>query len=341
VSDNPRIDELRRRVQKDPASIAFAQLAEEFRRSGDFEEAARVCRAGLERHPSYLSARVTLGRALIELKQYDEAQTELDYVLRSAPENLAAIRGLAEIHQRRGELPEALRQYQTALGIAKHDPELEESVHDLSRQLGTEPAPADTQPEPSTTSVVEVPEAIIVTPEADAIPAVSSPDPLPSLTPELEAAADEFTRALQALDALSLDLPGETQQTHEAPEQPPAPTPEPALERFEGVEETFEEKSPATLSVEPEIAESESAEPQIAEFQVAESLVTAPDSDDLATEASTPEPLPEEPQSPLVERFPGVALRPEPASGDDAVVDELESWLDAIVLDRETRTSKP
>jgi tetratricopeptide (TPR) repeat protein len=103
LTNNPRIDELRRRIEKDPASIAFAQLAEEYRREGQYEEAVHVCRTGLTGHPTYLSARVTLGRALIELEQYDDAQTELEYVLRTAPENLAAIRGLAEIHQRRGE----------------------------------------------------------------------------------------------------------------------------------------------------------------------------------------------------------------------------------------------
>ena len=35
MSENPRIDELRRRVDKDPSSIAFAQLAEEHRRMGE------------------------------------------------------------------------------------------------------------------------------------------------------------------------------------------------------------------------------------------------------------------------------------------------------------------
>lgn len=105
MTNNPRIDELRRRLQKDPASIAFAQLAEEYRREGQYDEAVDVSRSGLARHPTYLSAHVTLGRALIELEQYEEAQTELEYVLRAAPENLAAIRGLAEIHQRRGEAP--------------------------------------------------------------------------------------------------------------------------------------------------------------------------------------------------------------------------------------------
>ena len=96
-----RIDELRRRVHSDPASIAFAQLAEEYRRSGQTEEAVRVCRDGLTRHPGYLSARVTLGRALLDLGQLEAARDELEFVVAEAPENLAAVRGLAEIFHRR------------------------------------------------------------------------------------------------------------------------------------------------------------------------------------------------------------------------------------------------
>src|SRR5437762_14378462 len=101
MTDNHRIDDLRRRVHKDPASIAFAQLAEECRRAGQHEESVEVCRAGLAIHPGYLSARVTLGRALIELDHLDEAQAALDLVLKSAPENLAAIQiGRASCRER-------------------------------------------------------------------------------------------------------------------------------------------------------------------------------------------------------------------------------------------------
>jgi len=106
MPDSARIAELRRRVQVDPASIAFAALAEEYRRAGRFEDAVATCETGLLRHPAYLSARVTLGRALIELGRNEEAEHELEQVLRIAPENLAAIRGLAEIHKRRGNIPE-------------------------------------------------------------------------------------------------------------------------------------------------------------------------------------------------------------------------------------------
>jgi tetratricopeptide (TPR) repeat protein len=121
MADNPRIEELRRRVQADPASIAFAALAEEYRRAGRFEDAIDACRTGLQRHPSYLSARVTLGRSLLELQKYDEAQKELALVLKAAPENLAAIRALAEIHERRGDAPEALEQYKAAVSVARQD----------------------------------------------------------------------------------------------------------------------------------------------------------------------------------------------------------------------------
>jgi len=137
--DSPRIEDLRRRVQKDPASIAFAQLAEECRRAGDYQESIDVCRAGLALHPGYLSARVTLGRALIEVDQLDEAQAELELVLAGATENLAAIRGLAEIFHRRGALADALKQYRAALALARNDPDLERTVTELSRAIEPKP----------------------------------------------------------------------------------------------------------------------------------------------------------------------------------------------------------
>jgi tetratricopeptide (TPR) repeat protein len=143
VADTPRIEELRRRVQKDPASIAFAQLAEELRRAGSNQEAIATCRAGLAIHPGYLSARVTLGRALIEVNDLDAALAELEFVLKSAPENLAAIRGVAEIHHRRGALAEALVFYRAALALARHDPDLEQTVDEISRVLSPEQPAVD------------------------------------------------------------------------------------------------------------------------------------------------------------------------------------------------------
>jgi tetratricopeptide (TPR) repeat protein len=142
--DSPRIEELKRRIHKDPASIAFAQLGEEFRRAGRFREAVDTCRAGLTRHPGYLSARVTLGRALTELGDLDRAVQELKDVLRVAPENLAALRGIADAVQRRGDLALALTYYERALALAPADADLQQLVQALRAELAgstTSPSP--------------------------------------------------------------------------------------------------------------------------------------------------------------------------------------------------------
>ena len=112
-----RIHELRRRVRQDPASLAFAQLAEELRRAGANDEAVAVCRAGLAHHPTLLTARITLGRALVELNRLDEAFDTLTTVLHDSPGNPPAMRALAEVYQRRGHVDEALTYYRRAMQL--------------------------------------------------------------------------------------------------------------------------------------------------------------------------------------------------------------------------------
>jgi tetratricopeptide (TPR) repeat protein len=213
MPDNPRIEDLRRRVEKDPASIAFAQLGEEYRRAGQCKDAVAVCRAGLTLHPGYLSARVTLGRALVELGQLDEAQQELETVLKSAPENLAALRGLAEIHHRNGSIEDALRHYRAALSLARNDPELEETVKDLERKV----APARPKEENEGLSLEQMQRELTVRfkavpPPAAAAPAPPRPtaappppprpEPAPAPAAAVEAPNPERDRALRTVAAL-------------------------------------------------------------------------------------------------------------------------------------------
>ena len=154
-----------------------------------FQESVDVCRSGLIVHPGYLSARVTLGRALSGLHQYEPAQQELEQVLRSAPENLAALRGLADVLQRQGELTQSLVQYRTALTLVRHDPDLEQTIAELERQLSasSNDAAKGTTADPIPVSVDEAPIA------------VASIDPVEAV----DAAAErERVRALAAVAAL-------------------------------------------------------------------------------------------------------------------------------------------
>lgn len=79
---------------------AFGVIAERFRRAGQPDKAVALCREGLEKFPDHLSARVTLGWSLLDMGEHQEAFDQLKSVLKRAPDNLAAIRGLAELHER-------------------------------------------------------------------------------------------------------------------------------------------------------------------------------------------------------------------------------------------------
>jgi tetratricopeptide (TPR) repeat protein len=219
MADSVRIEELRRRVQLDPASIAFAALAEEYRRAGRFEEAVATCEAGLQRHPAYLSARVTLGRALLEMGRLEDARDELEHVLRIAPENLAAIRGLAEIHHRRGgrqdvedesvpvaaEEPQASNepvQNTVAAPVAPPDPE--------PIRLAPQ-APASSEPMPDSTPIpVRVMPVPAIEPEPIRPSETRMANPDAALLPALEAFLDAVEQAGKTLPDGDKPLPAAT-----------------------------------------------------------------------------------------------------------------------------------
>jgi tetratricopeptide (TPR) repeat protein len=208
MSEPSRLADLRRRVQSNPASIAFAQLAEEHRRAGQWTEAIQVCQAGLAIHPGYLSARVTLGRALLAVGRLDDAQLELHSVLVTAPDHLAAVRSLAEIFERRGETAAALGYYQQALRLAGHDRDLEQTVSNLTRGLAAPTPLTSDESQPLAASAFETRPDI---PAASGVGSIALPEasrlPLPSREPpqltEVIAMDDlERQHALQTIAAL-------------------------------------------------------------------------------------------------------------------------------------------
>jgi tetratricopeptide (TPR) repeat protein len=129
-----RLEELRRRVKADPASVAFAALAEELRRAGLFEEAIATARKGLQRHPGFVSGHVTLGRSLLAAGHPDDARSQLEFVLGVAPENLVALRTLGEVHEALGNTAGALDCYRKARDLAPQDPGLASRLERLEAQ---------------------------------------------------------------------------------------------------------------------------------------------------------------------------------------------------------------
>jgi len=90
VTENPRLEELRRRIDGDPDSDLFASLAEELRRDGDLAEAIRVAREGIDRYPGDPDVRMSLGRALLDSGDAASARREFEAVRRDSPDNVLA-----------------------------------------------------------------------------------------------------------------------------------------------------------------------------------------------------------------------------------------------------------
>jgi len=160
VAENTRIEELRKRLDKEPGSRLFAQLAEELRKGGELEEAIRVARSGLESHPSYTSARMTLGRALLDTGDLAHARLEFETVLRAAPDNILAGRFLGECLEGLGDLGAALQQYRSTLRLVPGgDRAVEARIRTVEERLGspTSPAPPPAAPAPPSPAQAERP----------------------------------------------------------------------------------------------------------------------------------------------------------------------------------------
>lgn len=179
MADTARIDDLRRRLAKDPGSLVFATLAEELRRAGNLEEAVSLCRGGLEKHSGYLSAHMTLGRALADGAQHEAAQAAFEKVLGLAPDNLLASRLLSESYEHTGRLAEAKACLERAVRFAGADGGILARIAELDGRIGRAVVP-------------EAPPAIEPV-DAQQIPEpTESPAPTPDLDiPDLAALSDE------------------------------------------------------------------------------------------------------------------------------------------------------
>ena len=86
-----------RHWQGDPGSIVFAPIAEFFLRYGMIDDAFRVCRAGIKRHPALVSGRIVMARIHLARGNWEEAEEELRRVQAVVPQNAAAREMMEEI----------------------------------------------------------------------------------------------------------------------------------------------------------------------------------------------------------------------------------------------------
>ena len=126
------------RLARDPTSLAFAQLADLYRKAGRTREAVAVCRNGLARYPQYTTARLILAKALAAEGQLEPALAEIGAILAASPKDAQCHRLAAEIQRRLGHIDRAVTHLEAAVRL---DPGDRES-RSLLGLLRATPAPA-------------------------------------------------------------------------------------------------------------------------------------------------------------------------------------------------------
>lgn len=109
------------RLARDPASLAFAQLADLYRKAGRTRDAVALCRNGLARYPHYTTARLILAKALVADGQLAPAQVELEAILEASPKDVQCHRLAAEIQRRLGHIDDAVRHLDAAVALDPSD----------------------------------------------------------------------------------------------------------------------------------------------------------------------------------------------------------------------------
>ena len=190
MASSDRIDELKRKFDENPRRY-FAPLANEFRKSGDFEQAILICQEFLPQQPGHMSGHIVYGQALFEAGRLDEARGVFETALTLDPENLIALRHLGDIAGRQGDAATARRWYERVL---EADPRNDE-IHALLGALA-EPAAVPSPPPPSATPVPE---------QGGAEPAHA--DPVSHVAPSEPIAAHVDTPELLDLDVALPESP--------------------------------------------------------------------------------------------------------------------------------------
>ena len=138
--------------ESNPEGRVFTHLAEAYRKAGDYERARSILEKGLEKHPSYASAHVVLGRVFADLNDMPQARASFRHVLDLDPHNLVALRSLGELARAAGNNEEALGYFEELRHQDPGNDEVDRIIDALKRappEAVSEAPPPETTIEPA------------------------------------------------------------------------------------------------------------------------------------------------------------------------------------------------
>ena len=147
------MDEIRAlsaQLAQDPQSLVFLRLGEALRRKGQLEQAQRVAMNGLERHPHLADAHDLYARILTDKHDYERAFDEWDMAVRIAPHHTGALKGLAFLYFKVGDIEQAEAHLAAAKRVEPDDPTLEQAFEMI--RGGGKPSPPSAAAAPAAAS---------------------------------------------------------------------------------------------------------------------------------------------------------------------------------------------
>jgi tetratricopeptide (TPR) repeat protein len=122
------IKTLTTRLAEEPSSLAFLDLGEALRRRGQLDAAYKVVRGGLSRYPALADAHDLLGRILGDQGDLAGAFDAWAEALRFDPMRIGALKGIAFLYFRAGDVPAALEHLRRAAEIDPDDPTIIQAI---------------------------------------------------------------------------------------------------------------------------------------------------------------------------------------------------------------------
>jgi tetratricopeptide (TPR) repeat protein len=145
VTDDIRT--LTSRLAEEPSSLAFLDLGEALRRRGQLDAAYKVARGGLSRYPALADAHDLLGRILGDQGDLAGAFDAWAEALRFDPMRIGALKGIAFLYFRAGDVPAALEHLRRAAEIDPDDPSIIQGIERVRGSQASGPATELSSPE--------------------------------------------------------------------------------------------------------------------------------------------------------------------------------------------------
>ncbi len=135
MRDNPAgdIERYRRLYEEGLVDDAFILYSDALRRARRFSQALEVCKKGLAQYPESRRTRILLSRIYLDMAHYEEAQREIERVLKQVPHSFRGLLIYLQILLRKKDFDHAKRILSKLRSLDPVNPEVRKLAGELNR----------------------------------------------------------------------------------------------------------------------------------------------------------------------------------------------------------------